>query len=654
MTPQELATLWTQKVRDASLGSGDTLRTYTSGRSFDWLKDHPLPQLPEPETTDKAKDQGSDEDSAKASSKKHKAKDWSQSTLALQEPCRFQVLDVQTKRPGGTTYGSLAQPFQRPCEVTVLTPRATENRSQALAEACISAGLAHPNIHASALIGQGPDGLTVVITPTEPKRSWLDALKARDPDKLPTTFREHLGILRQLCHAVEYAHSRGILHCDLKPENVRLGEHGEVLLSGWGMALDHPALVDAQAAEEPIAEANGAKRAFAKTSLHGPFGTPAYMAPELAHGQAEDIGPWSDIYLLGACLHEILTGVPPHHGPTLLKNILSAQKSKAPTFSKDIPAQLQAICRKAMAKDSSKRHDSARALARALDSALAHLDSDTLTRQASGILKALKGSGTSPLAMQLGAYSDAISCLEHALLLWPKNPVALKRLPGARLGDATVALKAGDFQRAESQIAKTPETPERSAALAELQRLRADKQRSQRATRLLKLVLLLLITGLGLAIVYTIRGQSQKQSRALSQGLDFANSAVQSGQAALEQEPDNRAELFKQSQLLCQRASLLAALHKWPEAEADFKKAIQYSTRLTQEQPQSASYLRLLAAAYGSLAELQNDQGQESQARQSLSLAQEVLGKLLQSSQAPQDLKQQSRLKALKDLWQKR
>ena len=104
---------------------------------------------------------------------------------------------------------------------------------------------------------------------------------------------ENVEILMKVADAVAFAHSRGVVHRDLKPENVMLGGYGEVLLMDWGLAIKP---------ESPAAKAAGVG------------GTPAYMAPEMIVARPEEIGFSADIYLLGAILYEIVTGIPPHDG----------------------------------------------------------------------------------------------------------------------------------------------------------------------------------------------------------------------------------------------------------------------------------------------------------------------------------------------------
>ncbi len=170
-----------------------------------------------------------------------------------------------------------------------------------LREALIAARLEHPNVVPVHLLGRGEDGAPIFVMRRIEGVPWSDVL--RDAAAAPGMFADardplemHLRVLLEVCGAVQFAHARGILHRDLKPENVMLGAFGEVYVVDWGIALN--------LADDPrlprIADARGV------------VGTPAYMAPEMALGDAAALSPRTDVYLLGAVLHRVLTGAPPH------------------------------------------------------------------------------------------------------------------------------------------------------------------------------------------------------------------------------------------------------------------------------------------------------------------------------------------------------
>lgn len=178
-----------------------------------------------------------------------------------------------------------------------------------------------------------------------------------DPLALPTLLQAFINV----CQALAYAHSRGVIHRDLKPDNVVLGDFGEVIVLDWGLAkrVDRPddAYPSLVIGEEARAEA---------TRMGQFLGTPAYMAPEQAEGRLDLIDARTDIYGLGAILYEILAGGPPHQGQTiheLLFRIATGETPRTRVANPSVPAALDAICAKSMAKQRADRYAKAIELA---------------------------------------------------------------------------------------------------------------------------------------------------------------------------------------------------------------------------------------------------------------------------------------------------
>ncbi len=135
--------------------------------------------------------------------------------------------------------------------------------------------------------------------------SWLKAVGA--PTSRESQVRV-LDILRSVCDAVAFAHSRGILHTDLKPSNLMLGDHGEIYVVDWG---------------------NAVHRKRWKRGLRTISGTPAYMSPEQANG--EPLSPRTDVFGMGACLYTLLVGTSPRsrNAMAALKQALRAPAHRA-------------------------------------------------------------------------------------------------------------------------------------------------------------------------------------------------------------------------------------------------------------------------------------------------------------------------------------
>lgn len=172
-----------------------------------------------------------------------------------------------------------------------------------------------------------------------------------------------LGIFQKACMAVAYAHDHGVIHRDLKPDNVMVGNHGEVYVMDWGLCR-----IVGGPAEDDTARINlpGPILASAQSSDHI-RGTPLYMAPEALSAEGLHGSTAGDVYSLGAILYEILTFVPIFEGGTLAEIMARAMvgeivppRRRAPEA--EIPAALEAICMKALAREPGARHASAQEL----------------------------------------------------------------------------------------------------------------------------------------------------------------------------------------------------------------------------------------------------------------------------------------------------
>lgn len=197
-------------------------------------------------------------------------------------------------------------------------------------------------------------------TLVELSRKYHERRRAGESD--PFGLISLLSAFVAVCNTVAYAHSRGVIHRDLKGENVLVGDFGEVLLVDWGVAKVLGA--DDEAAGSrlsiPASEENDGR------TMQGDIvGTPAYMAPEQANGRQDLVDTHTDIYGLGAILYEILTGQPPFTG-TNTWDVLGKVRRDEPTAPRelwsDAPPALEAICMRALSKHPSDRYGSAAAL----------------------------------------------------------------------------------------------------------------------------------------------------------------------------------------------------------------------------------------------------------------------------------------------------
>ncbi len=205
---------------------------------------------------------------------------------------------------------------------------------------------------------------------------------------------ENLEILMKVADAVGFAHARGVMHRDIKPENTMLGEFGEVLVMDWGLALSTAAFRKAAS--------------ISQTSSMG--GTPAYMAPEMASGPLERIGPASDIYLLGAVLFEIVTGKQPHTGASVMKCLLAAAQNQIVPVPQT--GELMSVAYKAMATKPADRYESVRDFQNALREYQSHSESIALAVRAEDDLQRAEGSG------DYQTFARAMFGFQEALALW--------------------------------------------------------------------------------------------------------------------------------------------------------------------------------------------------------------------------------------------
>jgi tetratricopeptide (TPR) repeat protein len=226
-------------------------------------------------------------------------------------------------------------------------------------EALVTARLQHPAIVPIYEAGRWPDGVPFYAMKLVSGRSLDVLIRAAEGGLLG-----RLALLPHLlavAEAVAYAHGQHIIHRDLKPANVLVGGFGETVVVDWGLAKD---LGAPAAADDEPAPGVGAGGGGENTVVGTVLGTPAYMAPEQARGEAVD--ERADVYALGAMLYYLLAGTPPRSGTTV-REVLAAAASERPLPVTErepaTPPDLAAIVEKAMELDTARRYPTARELA---------------------------------------------------------------------------------------------------------------------------------------------------------------------------------------------------------------------------------------------------------------------------------------------------
>lgn len=331
---------------------------------------------------------------------------------------------------------------------------------QLLREARVTGLLEHPNIVPIHALGRDAAGRPHIVMKRIEGKAWSSALAERPAALGDDNLAYHLEVLLQVIRAVGFAHSRGVLHLDIKPDNVMIGAFEEVYLVDWGVAVrsreggGHPDI--------PLA----------RDIVHI-VGTPHYMAPELVAAEGSALGEHTDVYLLGACLHQVLTGEAPHEGVSLRAIFNHAFASAPHTYDERWPRELVRIAHKAMHADPSQRYAGVGQLREALETFLQHRHGRALADLARERLRHLEATldavaGDSPTPTEKRNIYDTFSACRFgydlALREWPDNGRALRGLQRCLERMIRFELAFGSASLAASYLTELPKPNERLEA----------------------------------------------------------------------------------------------------------------------------------------------------------------------------------------------
>jgi len=276
----------------------------------------------------------------------------------------------------GIVFEAVDRDLRRRVAMKIIHPGKSMDRNKVkrfLEEAQITGQLEHPNIipvHEVGVNRKGNMFFTMKLVIGKSLGGILDEYR-EGSEKIRKEFTRHdlLGIFQRVLDGVAFAHSRGVIHRDLKPTNIMIGEYGEVLIMDWGLAkvFGHP---DVRSYTVEVGGKGGARM---KTRHGAIVGTPAYLPPEQAAGKPEDMDERSDVYSLGAILYELLILAPPFDAETgdeIIKAVLTEEAKPPREIDGTIPLELEHIAMKCLNKDKRKRYQSVAGIRQDIDSFL--------------------------------------------------------------------------------------------------------------------------------------------------------------------------------------------------------------------------------------------------------------------------------------------
>ncbi|MBN2715044.1 MAG: protein kinase [Deltaproteobacteria bacterium] len=423
-----------------------------------------------------------------------------QTEQLLQSKSEFAVGEQLGAGGMGRIYRARQKDLQRDVAIKQLHPHLCEVeriRKGFFNEAIVTGKLAHPNVVPVYGLSESQHSLSMsmkLISGCTLEDIIIPVTRQHEQMAAKFDIDDCIEVIIAICNPVAFAHSKEIIHRDIKPGNVMVGEFGEILLLDWGLAcsISNTPEADIQ---------NGIPHV---SVIPGIEGTLAYMSPEMMNGVGRELGVHSDIYLLGACLYFVLTGKAPHlHRKQRLTDI-PEERDYVDPLPEHIDSELRRICSQAMAKEPAERYPSVKIFQAELKDYLKHQESRRVAEHANTLLANaqknyslnLDSSGRISLFHDL---SECLSAYRQSLALWDGNEEARNAYRQAGLAAARMMFNTREYKAALVYL-KDIKGPEASEIRQKIKYALLDSEKANRARVYLRGVSITLI-GLLLASV---------------------------------------------------------------------------------------------------------------------------------------------------------
>ena len=401
----------------------------------------------------------------------------------LPTPKGLHVHDVLGEGGMGIVYRGVQSHPEREVAIKRLKYQSSYMRLALYREAMITGTLSHPTIipiHALNLIGENAPEVVMKKIEGDTILELISTIHGKeDSNESNVSLRRLLNVLRQVCNGLEYAHSKGVIHRDIKPENIMVCAFGEVYILDWGIAvcdLDLPIFPN------------------------GLVGTPSYMAPEMISGNPDDVDARTDVFLLGATLHHILTGEVRHKGETLMDVLSDISEAEPFSYGAHVPEILASIANQACHPDPNLRIQSPAEFRKRIEEYLDYQQAFTVYNAAQKELNVLEQlvKHKDPTKRERHAiqrhYNRCRFGFEHALEIWPYFRMAKLKLNQTKITMIEHHLARKKLDAVLPLIDEVEALPEhvkaevealgveQSSIQHELQQFREDQNRKQSST----------------------------------------------------------------------------------------------------------------------------------------------------------------------------